>query len=65
MSSSSLSSFRAAIVRTVWSSRMPLANTLAVLSLLVCLTGRLVLVLRSYYLGQVSLDASVFGVLPW
>ena len=34
MSSSSLSAFRAAIVRSVWSSKMPLANTPAVLNLL-------------------------------
>ena len=34
VSSSSLSAFRAAIVRAVWSSKMPLASTLAVLCLL-------------------------------
>ena len=34
VSASSLSAFRAAIVRAVWSSKMPLADTLAVLSLL-------------------------------
>ena len=34
MSASSLSAFRAAIVRAVWSSKIPLANTPAVLSLL-------------------------------
>ena len=33
-SSSSLSAFRAAIVRAVWSSKMPLASTPAILSLL-------------------------------
>ena len=32
--SSSISAFRAAIVRTVWSSKMPLAHTPAVLNLL-------------------------------
>ena len=39
VSSSSLSAFRAAIVRTVWSSKMPLANTPAVLNLLDGLVG--------------------------
>ena len=34
VSSSSISAFRAAIVRSVWSTRMPLANTLAILNLL-------------------------------
>ena len=34
MSASSLSAFRAAFVRAVWSSTMPLANTPAVLNLL-------------------------------
>ena len=34
VSSSSISAFRAAIVRSVWSSKMPLANTPAILSLL-------------------------------
>ena len=34
VSSSSISAFRAAIVRSVWSSKMPLANTPAVLNLL-------------------------------
>lgn len=34
MSSSSLGAFRAALVRAVWSSKMPLASTPAVLSLL-------------------------------
>ena len=34
MSASSFSAFRAAIVRAVWSSKMPLANTPAVLNLL-------------------------------
>ena len=43
VSSSSLSSFRAAIVRAVWSSKMPLANAPAVLNLLMDL---LVLILR-------------------
>ena len=33
VSSSSISAFRAAIVRSVWSSKMPLANTPAILSL--------------------------------
>ena len=34
VSSSSISAFRAAIVRSVWSSKMPLANALAILNLL-------------------------------
>ena len=34
VSSSSLRAFRAAIVRAVWSSKMPLANTPAILNLL-------------------------------
>ena len=34
VSSSSLSAFRAAIVRAVWSSEMPLASTLSILNLL-------------------------------
>ena len=34
VSSSSISAFRAAIVRSVWSTRMPLANTPAILNLL-------------------------------
>ena len=34
VSSSSISAFRAAIVRAVWSSEMPLANTLAILNFL-------------------------------
>ena len=34
VSSSSISAFRAAIVRAVWSSKMPLANTPAILNLL-------------------------------
>ena len=34
VSSSSISAFRAAIVRSVWSSKMPLANTPAILNLL-------------------------------
>ena len=34
VSSSSISAFRAAIVRAVWSTKMPLANTPAILNLL-------------------------------
>ena len=34
VSSSSISAFRAAIIRAVWSTKMPLANTPAVLNLL-------------------------------
>ena len=34
VSFSSISAFRAAIVRAVWSSKMPLANALAILNLL-------------------------------
>ena len=34
VSSSSISAFRAAIVRAVWSTKMPLAGTLAILNLL-------------------------------
>ena len=34
VSSSSISAFRAAIVRAVWSTKMPLAKTLAILNLL-------------------------------
>ena len=34
ISSSSISAFRAAIVRAVWSSKMPLANAPAILNLL-------------------------------
>ena len=34
VSSSSISAFRAAIVRSVWSSKVPLASTLAILNLL-------------------------------
>ena len=39
VSSSSISAFRAAIGRSVWSSKMPLANAPAILSLLDCLVG--------------------------
>ena len=39
VSSSSISTFRAAIVRAVWSSKMPLASTFAILNLLDGLVG--------------------------
>ena len=48
VSSSSISAFRAAIVRAVWSSKMPLANVSAIL---ICLMGLLVLILLSMLSG--------------
>ena len=55
VSASSLSSFWAAIVRSVWSTKMPLASSPAIFSLLGGPFGcgpRL-----SYFLGSVSRDA--------
>ena len=50
VSSSSLGAFRAAIVRAVWSSKMPLAITL--LRFLICLMGGLVLILPCILFGS-------------
>ena len=58
VSSSSISAFRAAIVRAVWSSKMPLANALAVLNLLdgpVGCAGILLIVLRRNLVSFVCL----------
>ena len=55
MSASSLCSCRAAIVRSVWSSKMALASTPVILSLLDGPVG--VDPAFSYYSGQVSHDA--------
>ena len=52
VSSSSLSAFRAAIVRSVWSSKMPLASTLVILCLLDGPVG-LILLFISFGLGSV------------
>ena len=62
VSSSSLSAFRAAIVGAVWSGKMPLASTPAILGLLDGLVRRRSCF--SFHLGSVSHDASVFGLLP-
>ena len=51
VSSSSVSAFRAAIVRAVWSSKMPLANAPAILNLL---DGSSVLILLSMLFGPGS-----------
>ena len=51
VSSSSISAFRAAIVRAVWSSKMPLANPLLFLT---CLMGLLMLILLSTLSGTGS-----------
>ena len=48
-SSSSISVFRAAIVRAVWSTKMPLANSPAIF--LICLMGRLMLILLFMLFG--------------
>ena len=63
VSSSSISAFRAAIVRSVWSTKMPLANTPAVLNLLdgpVDVDPAFLCCLVS-----VSHDAYVSCLLPW
>ena len=60
VSASSLSAFRAAIVRSVWSGKMPLADTPVVLNLLDGLVG--VDPAPCIVWDQVSSDAWVFGV---
>ena len=61
VSSSSISALRAAIVRAVWSSKMPLANAPALLTCLMVLWG---LILHFILFGLGSHDAQVSCLLP-
>ena len=63
VSSSSLSAFSAAVVRAVWSNKMLLASTPAILSLLDGPVG-IDPAFHIVCLGWLPHDAQVFGVLP-